>query len=917
MLLNRSQTPFFCVGRRSHAFCTASLSRGGSSRSFNSNYGGTGSRDAGSASPYGRRSRDIRGSDAGSSSNDRDARSHGNPSSHGLSNRDNIGNFRGRGRGQGRGHGSGGRSNSVEQQLAPAGSESSTQGRGQAQGFRGRGRGESGRGRGRGQQGRGGRFGRPNRNDLDDGSDDDEDDEYRGDTGSTRKRGAGSASTDGDFIVIGRADTPSAVRQKAAVKGAADGAADSPSSSSGIRSTTDPDLLDGSRFWKEVSGIDDADYEDGEEEEEEEGEEEGLEGAEGEEDEDEDVPQSPEQLLARMQQLGFTLQQQQQPDTGAGSGGRAPAAAAADTGDVAAAAKEEDENAAASSLTKAEVEAPAPHRPEAAAAQPPRGGNKGAAGVTEAVGAAAGADLALRDLRDTFIATMTPPSLPPWFLGPLEVVAAGRATGRGVSLRATRSVAAGELLAVSLPLAIRYSRRGTTPENEELADLMMLTMTGQQQQQQGQGRHVRHGGVGGNRREAAAAAAAGSSSGAVNGNGSFSGLTDLQQSLLGLLPRAAPAAAAAPGGSSSAGGASSSVAVGPAVKRAFLEMVARSAADSSAPRSPPVLGAEELYRVVNGSCMGEEFQDLVLCKLRGERPMGHIALWPEAAFTSHSCAPTATAYALGDRLITRAAVDILKGGEVSLNWLGSLLTSPLEVRRAELRQKYGFTCGCVRCTAEAKYDSTPLAALLMSVYDTCQQLSPRLEQAIAAGDVAAVGAAREQLRGLQEQVEAAIRTASPKVNSKVRRWLQASVYDLYDLVSLSADELAAAAAAAGGAREQSFKASPPAAAAAAAALVETESLAQCCRIIEGVTPGSDAHVSLSAELVMRCLERFGPQHEEYLQVRAGVVRAYGARYGNVSPAVMEQLVAARLAAEAEDDEEAEEEEEEEEDEEGV
>ena len=61
-------------------------------------------------------------------------------------------------------------------------------------------------------------------------------------------------------------------------------------------------------------------------------------------------------------------------------------------------------------------------------------------------------------------------------------------------------------------------------------------------------------------------------------------------------------------------------------------------------------------------------------------------------------------------------------------------------------------------------------------------------------------------------------------------------------------------------------------AAASAPVVETEALVQCCRIVEGVTPGSDAHVYLAAELVMRSLERFGPQHEEYRQARASLVR---------------------------------------------
>jgi hypothetical protein len=51
-------------------------------------------------------------------------------------------------------------------------------------------------------------------------------------------------------------------------------------------------------------------------------------------------------------------------------------------------------------------------------------------------------------------------------------------------------------------------------------------------------------------------------------------------------------------------------------------------------------------------------------------------------------------------------------------------------------------------------------------------------------------------------------------------------------------------------------------------VVETEALAVASRLVEAVAPGSDGACVLTAELVMRGLERFGPEHEEYRQVRA-------------------------------------------------
>ncbi len=107
------------------------------------------------------------------------------------------------------------------------------------------------------------------------------------------------------------------------------------------------------------------------------------------------------------------------------------------------------------------------------------------------------------------------------------------------------------------------------------------------------------------------------------------------------------------------------------------------------------------------------------------------------------------------------------GGEVSLNFLGSLLTSPLEVRRAELRSQYGFTCGCSRCAAEARHAGTPLAALLERTYAACRELAPELDAAIAAGDSAAVADAKERL--VRMQVRAHVRVC---VCARVRQGLQ-------------------------------------------------------------------------------------------------------------------------------------------------
>jgi hypothetical protein len=78
--------------------------------------------------------------------------------------------------------------------------------------------------------------------------------------------------------------------------------------------------------------------------------------------------------------------------------------------------------------------------------------------------------------------------------------------------------------------------------------------------------------------------------------------------------------------------------------------------------------------------------------------------------------------------------------------------------------------------------------------------------------------------------------------------LQASVYDLYDLLSLCADQLPAAPPKAAG----SSKRGPgKKQAAAAAPAIETEALATCARIVGAVTPGSSAHADLTTEYMVR------------------------------------------------------------------
>jgi hypothetical protein len=89
---------------------------------------------------------------------------------------------------------------------------------------------------------------------------------------------------------------------------------------------------------------------------------------------------------------------------------------------------------------------------------------------------------------------------------------------------------------------------------------------------------------------------------------------------------------------------------------------------------------------------------------------------------------------------------------------------------------------------------------------------------------------------------------------------QACVYELYDLISMAADQLpqqAARSTKSSGGRGRGGSSSScrgrgrGAGSAAGAATVDTEALAACARIVGDLTPGSSAHVELATEYMVR------------------------------------------------------------------
>ncbi|MEW5308312.1 MAG: hypothetical protein WDW38_000282 [Sanguina aurantia] len=574
-----------------------------------------------------------------------------------------------------------------------------------------------------------------------------------------------------------------------------------------------------------------------------------------------------------------------------------------------------------------------------------------------------------------------------------------QSTGGGGSLyrglQATAPLPAGALLMVSLPLAILTRPEGSTPENEELADLMLPPAgsgsgSGSSSAQEAgssadpqpaagpgpldpdAGDEVVYGGGGGG----------GSSGGGSSGGGVelFGGLTEAQQRVLLQLDDGDAAAAR------------------------HTQLPTReelqACASGEGPRSPITLAPALFTRLVNLNCSGEEFTDLAVTGLRGEDPLSHVALWPEPAFANHSCSPNATAYTVGDRLVVVATQQIPQGGEITLSYLGSRLTLPLSVRRAELRQVYGFKCKCSRCTLEAKYSAIDnFGTFLDATYSACSDASGRLQAAInvldddkeeedeegeqeedeesedqqsrprrrasiyasaptmtPAGARAVVWKVQGELEAIRADFETRLtavlqrrggggapKQATPagstpaaptpavtaggsagpkkgssaggKVDMQAKRWLQASVYDMYDLLSLCADEQMSEdvgavvsrlssgmnpratnpnmrsapgfvnrsggdARGGGGAGTAKSQVNPDG--------LETELLAVCSRLLAAVAPSSDSHTHLCGEYMLRAKAKFGQRHEESKQARVACEVAYQTRYGGllrVAPAL--------------------------------
>ncbi|KAL6756515.1 hypothetical protein V8C86DRAFT_2646778 [Haematococcus lacustris] len=187
--------------------------------------------------------------------------------------------------------------------------------------------------------------------------------------------------------------------------------------------------------------------------------------------------------------------------------------------------------------------------------------------------------------------------------------------------------------------------------------------------------------------------------------------------------------------------------------------------------------------------VSSEYLDLITADPQDSYPSSEvIGLWPEHALLNHSCVPSTVSYLDRGHLITRITRrGVATGGELFTNFLGDMVMTPLHIRQASLQQRYGFTCTCPRCKAEAKLEPG-LQQLIRDIYESCtDQVREELEAAVTEGDEEVLAGLCDQLAAYVEVMDAAFHKTQLSERSQV--WVQASLHCLYELLYLVLEAL--------------------------------------------------------------------------------------------------------------------------------
>lgn len=161
-----------------------------------------------------------------------------------------------------------------------------------------------------------------------------------------------------------------------------------------------------------------------------------------------------------------------------------------------------------------------------------------------------------------------------------------------------------------------------------------------------------------------------------------------------------------------------------------------------------------------------------------------LYLHPYAALINHSCDYNATVGFDGEELYIKAVRPIKKDEQIFISYIDT--TTPNEVRRKELSERYFFDCQCTKCamgteTPEDKFSETPND---MSILETAEKQALELMQEASRSD----GKPEDEIKKL----ESAMRILKQTSNWPLTRQPYASLRDQLIISLLSVNNFSKA-----------------------------------------------------------------------------------------------------------------------------
>jgi hypothetical protein len=278
---------------------------------------------------------------------------------------------------------------------------------------------------------------------------------------------------------------------------------------------------------------------------------------------------------------------------------------------------------------------------------------------------------------------------------------------------------------------------------------------------------------------------------------------------------------------------------------------------------------------VNAFEADSEDKDLAYTALKQPPKLEVMGVWPRTSILNHSCSPNTISYSHQGQLITVTTRPISKGAELTTNYLGDLLMSPVDVRREALEDTYGFVCKCYRCKEEDSLDQN-MKELVENIYESCvDQIREDFELAVEEDDEEAISELHDQLRAYAEVLDASFEKS--KVKSSTQTFLQASLFELYELLfsTLSAQ-----------------------------GEVDVRLVELLTALTSEIQPGSELNLYYSRLLLEEAQADEEEQGKEEVNriFTATTMKAYSTRYGPLSRKMLKKILKEREKFEADDTE---------------